>query len=189
MSAYEAPLKEILFALEEVAGLSEVAELPGYKEAGAETIAAIFEAAGTFSGEVLAPINKEGDRGCTFKDGQVTTAPGFRDPYQRFVADGWNAVAFDPEFGGQGMPWVVTTALQEIWNSGSLPFAACPMLTQAAVEALYHHGTEAQKAKYLPKLVSGEWTGTMNLTEPQAGTDLGAIRTRAEASRAVAERR
>ena len=180
MSAYEAPLKEILFALEEVAGLSEVAELPGYKEAGAETIAAIFEAAGTFSGEVLAPINKEGDRGCTFKDGQVTTAPGFRDAYQRFVADGWNAVAFDPEFGGQGMPWVVTTALQEIWNSGSVAFAACPMLTQAAVEALYHHGTEAQKAKYLPKLVSGEWTGTMNLTEPQAGTDLGAIRTRAE---------
>ena len=181
MSAYEAPLKEILFALDEVAGLPDIAKLPGYEEAGADTIAAIFEAAGIFSGEILAPINANGDKGCTLKDGKVTTAEGYRDAYRRFVADGWNAVAFDPAFGGQGMPWVVTTALQEIWNSGSVAFAACPMLTQAAVEAIYHHGTEAQKAKYLPKLISGEWTGTMNLTEAQAGTDLGAIRTRAEA--------
>jgi len=180
MSAYEAPLKEILFALNEVAGLPEIAKLPGYEEAGADTIAAIFEAAGTFSGEVLAPINRQGDKGCSLKDGKVTTAEGYRDAYQRFVADGWNAVAFDPAFGGQGMPWAVTTALQEIWNSGSVAFAACPMLTQAAVEAIFHHGTAVQKAKYLPKLVSGEWTGTMNLTEAQAGTDLGAIRTRAE---------
>ncbi|WP_374305790.1 acyl-CoA dehydrogenase [Ferrovibrio sp.] len=180
MSAYEAPLQDILFMLEEIAGLPEIATLPGYAEAGPETVAAIFEAAGIFSGEVLAPINKNGDKGCTFKDGKVTTPEGYRDAYQRFVADGWNAVAFDPAYGGQGMPWAITTALQEIWNGGSVAFAACPMLTQAAVEALYHHGTDAQKQKYLPKLVSGEWTGTMNLTEPQAGTDLGAIRTRAE---------
>ncbi len=180
MSAYDAPLQEILFTLEEIAGLSGIAGLPGYEEANAETVAAIFEAAGVFSSEVLAPINVNGDKGCTFKDGNVTTPKGYRDAYQRFVADGWNAVAFDPEYGGQGMPWAIVTALQEIWNSGSVAFAACPMLTQAAVEALYHHGTEAQKKKYLPKLVSGEWTGTMNLTEPQAGTDLGAIRTRAE---------
>lgn len=180
MSAYEAPLKEILFTLEEIAGLSEIATLPGYEEASADTVAAIFEAAGTFSGEVLAPINRQGDKGCVFKDGKVTTPEGYRDAYQRFVADGWNAVGFDPAYGGQGMPLAIVTALQEIWNGGSVAFAACPMLTQAAVEALYHHGTEAQKKKYLPKLVSGEWTGTMNLTEPQAGTDLGAIRTRAE---------
>ncbi|MBL8708492.1 MAG: acyl-CoA dehydrogenase [Rhodospirillaceae bacterium] len=180
MSAYEAPLKEILFTLEEIAGLGEIATLPGYEEAGPETIAAIFEAAGVFAGEVLAPINKNGDRGCQLKDGAVTTPEGYRDAYQRFVADGWNAVAFDPAYGGQGMPWAVTTALQEVWNSGSVAFAACPMLTQGAVEAIYHHGSEAQKAKYLPKLISGEWTGTMNLTEAQAGTDLGAIRTRAE---------
>ncbi len=180
MSAYEAPLKEILFTLEEIAGLPEIAKLPGYEEASPDTVAAIFEAAGTFSGEVLAPINKNGDKGCVFKNGTVTTPEGYRDAYQRFVADGWNAVGFDPAYGGQGMPWSIVTALQEIWNGGSVAFAACPMLTQAAVEALYHHGTEAQKKKYLPKLVSGEWTGTMNLTEPQAGTDLGAIRTRAE---------
>ncbi|WP_374653231.1 acyl-CoA dehydrogenase [Dongia sp.] len=180
MSAYDAPLKDILFMLEEIAGLPGIARLPGYEEAGPETVAAIFEAAGIFSGEVLAPINRNGDKGCTFKDGKVTTPEGYRDAYRRFVADGWNAVAFDPEYGGQGMPWAITTALQEIWNGGSVAFAACPMLTQAAVEALYHHGTEVQKKKYLPKLVSGEWTGTMNLTEPQAGTDLGAIRTRAE---------
>jgi alkylation response protein AidB-like acyl-CoA dehydrogenase len=180
MSAYEAPLKEILFTLEEIAGLPEIATLPGYEEASPETVAAIFEAAGVFAGEILAPINKNGDKGCVFKDGQVTTPAGYRDAYQRFVADGWNAVGFDPAYGGQGMPWAIVTALQEIWNGGSVAFAACPMLTQAAVEALYHHGTEAQKKKYLPKLVSGEWTGTMNLTEPQAGTDLGAIRTRAD---------
>ncbi len=179
MSAYDAPLREILFTLEEIAGLPQIATLPGYEEASPETVAAIFEAAGTFSSEVLAPINRNGDKGCVFKEGKVTTPEGYRDAYQRFIADGWNAVGFDPAYGGQGMPLSIVTALQEIWNSGSVAFAACPMLTQAAVEALYHHGTEAQKKKYLPKLVSGEWTGTMNLTEPQAGTDLGAIRTRA----------
>lgn len=180
MSGYEAPLADILFMLEEIAGLGEIAALPGYEEASPETIADILTAAGTFAGEVLGPINRNGDKGCVFKDGKVTTPAGYRDAYQRFVADGWNAVAFDPAYGGQGMPWVVTTALQEIWNGGSVAFAACPMLTQAAVEAIYHHGSDAQKAKYLPKLISGEWTGTMNLTEAQAGTDLGAIRTRAE---------
>ncbi|WP_374368660.1 acyl-CoA dehydrogenase [Dongia sp.] len=180
MSGYEAPLADILFMLEEIAGLGEIAALPGYEEASPETIADILTAAGTFAGEVLGPINRNGDKGCVFKDGKVTTPEGYRDAYQRFVADGWNAVAFDPEYGGQGMPWAVTTALQEIWNGGSVAFAACPMLTQAAVEAIYHHGSEAQRAKYLPKLISGEWTGTMNLTEAQAGTDLGAIRTRAE---------
>ena len=180
MSSYEAPLKDILFTLEAVAGLREISGLPGYEEASPETVADILAAAATFSGEVLAPINRNGDKGCKLKDGAVTTPEGYRDAYQRFIADGWNAVAFDPEYGGQGMPWVVTTALQEIWNSGSVAFAACPMLTQGAVEAIYHHGSEAQKKKYLPKLISGEWTGTMNLTEAQAGTDLGAIRTKAE---------
>lgn len=180
MSGYEAPLADILFTLEEVAGLGDIAKLPGYEEATPDTIADILAAAATFSGEVLAPINRNGDMGCTLKNGAVTTPAGYRDAYQRFIADGWNAVAFDPAYGGQGMPWVVTTALQEIWNSGSVAFAACPMLTQGAVEAIFHHGSEAQKKKYLPKLISGEWTGTMNLTEAQAGTDLGAIRTKAE---------
>ncbi|TDQ83338.1 hypothetical protein A8950_1624 [Dongia mobilis] len=181
MSGYEAPLADIQFTLESVAGLHDIAGLPGYGEATPDTVADILAAASTFAGEVLAPINRHGDRGCTLKDGAVTTPEGYRDAYQRFVADGWNAVAFDPEYGGQGMPWLLTTALQEIWNGGSVAFAACPMLTQGAVEAIQHHGSAAQKAKYLPKLVSGEWTGTMNLTEAQAGTDLGAIRTRAEA--------
>ena len=104
MSAYEAPLKEILFTLEEIAGLSEIATLPGYEEASPETVAAIFEAAGVFAGEILAPINKNGDKGCVFKDGQVTTPTGYRDAYQRFIADGWNAVGYDPAYRGQGMP-------------------------------------------------------------------------------------
>ncbi len=142
---------------------------------------AILEEAGKFASEVLAPLNAVGDReGCRLENGVVRTPTGSKEAYRGFAEGGWNAVAFDPDYGGQGMPWVLTSALQEIWNAADMAFSLCPLLTQGAIEALQLHGTPEQKSTYLPKMISGQWTGTMNLTEPQAGSDLGAIRTRAE---------
>ncbi|HVZ01346.1 MAG TPA: acyl-CoA dehydrogenase [Dongiaceae bacterium] len=180
MSDYQAPVADILFTLQTVAGLDELRTLPGYADATAETVEAILDAAGKLAGEVLAPLNAIGDRErLRFENGVVTTPPGFKDAYRQFAEGGWNAIAFDPEYGGQGMPWVLTSALQEMWNSANMAFALCPLLTQGAIEALQLHGTPEQKATYLPKMIAGTWSGTMNLTEPQAGSDLGAIRTTA----------
>jgi alkylation response protein AidB-like acyl-CoA dehydrogenase len=181
MSDYNAPVTDILFTMKAIAGLEDLAGLPGYADATPETVQAILEEAGKFAGAVLAPLNAVGDReGSRLENGVVRTPAGSKEAYQSFAAAGWNAVAFDPDYGGQGMPWVLTSALQEIWNAADMAFALCPLLTQGAIEALQFVGTPEQKATYLPKMISGEWTGTMNLTEPQAGTDLGAIRTRAE---------
>jgi alkylation response protein AidB-like acyl-CoA dehydrogenase len=181
MSEYQAPVPDILFTLETVARLDLLGKLPGYQDATPDTVQAILDEAGRFAGAVLAPLNAVGDRqGSRLENGAVRTPDGSAEAYRGFAEAGWNSIAFDPEYGGQGMPWAVTSALQEIWNSANMAFALCPLLTQGAIELLQAHGTPEQKRLYLPKLIAGSWTGTMNLTEPQAGSDLGAIRTRAE---------
>jgi alkylation response protein AidB-like acyl-CoA dehydrogenase len=181
MPIYTAPLAEIRFTLDHIAGLDAIAELPGYEEASRETCDAILEEAAKFATAVLAPLNAVGDQeGAKLVDGKVIVPTGAADAYRQFAEAGWNSVAFDPDYGGQGMPWALTTALQEIWNAANMAFALCPLLTQGAIEALQIHGSDAQKAKYLAPLIAGRWTGTMNLTEPQAGSDLGALKTRAE---------
>jgi len=181
MSQYCAPLAEMQFVLTELAGLEEVARLPGYEDATPDTVAAILEEAGKFARDVLDPLNVVGDReGATLgEDGTVTTATGFKDAYRQFCELGWNALAKDPAFGGQGMPHVVAAAVDEMWCASNLSFELCPMLTNGAIEAIERNGSDALKQTYLERMVSGQWTGTMNLTEPQAGSDLAAVRTKA----------
>ena len=181
MSEYVAPLKDIRFVMQELAGLDQVVALPGCEEASPDVIDAILDEAAKFAGAVLSPLNRVGDReGAKWKDTVVTTSPGFKEAYRQFVDNGWNGLGCDPEFGGQGLPKLLSTAVSEMWKAANHAFSLCPMLTQGAIEALMIAGTEAQKAAYLPNLVSGEWTGTMNLTEPSAGSDLAAVRSRAE---------
>jgi len=167
--------------MQSLAGLDQVVALPGYEEASPDVVDAILEEAARFSGEVLSPLNRVGDtNGAKWKDTVVTTSPGWKEAYGQFVENGWNGLGCDPEFGGQGLPNLISTAVSEMWKAANHAFSLCPMLTQGAIEALMIAGTDAQKAAYLPKLVSGEWTGTMNLTEPSAGSDLAAVRSRAE---------
>jgi alkylation response protein AidB-like acyl-CoA dehydrogenase len=181
MSEYVAPLKDMQFALDELAGLADVARLPGCEEAAPDVVAAILEEAGKFAGGVLSPLNRVGDReGARWQDKAVTLPAGFADAYRQFVGGGWNGLGCNPDHGGQGLPKVVAAAVQEMWNSANMAFALCPLLTLGAIEAIELTGSPEQKARYLPRMVAGEWTGTMNLTEPQAGSDLAAIRTRAE---------
>ncbi len=181
MSAYTAPLKDMKFVLKELAGLSEVAKLPGYGEATPDTVDAILEEAAKFAGGVLDPLNHSGDEeGSTWKDGAVTTPKGFKEAYRKYVEGGWGALPFEAEWGGHGLPKLVATAVEEMLTSSNMSFSLCPLLTQGAIHALELCGTEAQKKRYLPKMISGEWTGTMNLTEPQAGSDLALVRTKAE---------
>jgi 3-(methylthio)propanoyl-CoA dehydrogenase len=177
---YTAPLADMRFALREVAGLSGVAALPGYEHATDDTIDAVLEEAGKLAGNGLAPLNREGDKvGAKLENGVVRTAPGFAAIYKEFVEGGWNSLPFDPEFGGQGMPWLLATAVQEMWQAANMGFGLVLLLNQGAIDAIHHHGSDEQKAAYLPKMISGEWTGTMNLTEPQAGSDLGQLKSRA----------
>ena len=177
---YTAPLADMRFALREVAGLSGVAALPGYEHATDDTIDAVLEEAGKLAGNGLAPLNREGDKvGARLENGVVRTAPGFAAIYKEFVEGGWNSLPFDPEFGGQGMPWLLATAVQEMWQAANMGFGLVLLLNQGAIDAIHHHGSEEQKATYLPRMISGEWTGTMNLTEPQAGSDLGQLKSRA----------
>jgi alkylation response protein AidB-like acyl-CoA dehydrogenase len=177
---YTAPLADMRFALREVAGLSGVAALPGYEHATDDTIDAVLEEAAKLAGNGLAPLNREGDKvGARLENGVVRTAPGFAAIYKEFVEGGWNSLPFDPEFGGQGMPWLLATTVQEMWQAANMGFGLVLLLNQGAIDAIHHHGSEAQKAAYLPKMISGEWTGTMNLTEPQAGSDLGQLKSRA----------
>jgi len=176
---YKAPVRDLQFALEAAADFDALAKyFPGVD---AETVAAVLEGAGVLSAEVLAPLNRAGDReGARFENGRVRTAPGFAEAYREFARGGWNGLSADPAHGGQGLPKALEIAVFEMVQAANMAFGLCPMLTLAAIEALSLHGTDRQKALYLPKLVSGEWTGTMNLTEPQSGSDLGAITTRAE---------
>jgi len=179
--SYTAPVKDMLFVMKELAGLEQVAALPGYDDAGYETAQAVLEEAAKFNGEVLAPLNREGDKNPSFwHDGEVTTTPGFKEAFKQFAQAGWQGVIHPQEYDGQGLPKVIATACIEMLNAANLSFALCPLLTDGAIEALLTAGSEAQRELYVKKLISGEWTGTMNLTEPQAGSDLALVRTRAE---------
>jgi 3-(methylthio)propanoyl-CoA dehydrogenase len=180
MSTYEAPLRDMHFVICELAGLDQVTALPGWQETDEEVVNAILQEASRFASEVLTPLNRVGDQaGVIWKDGNVIMAPGFREAYQSYIDTGWNRLGFEPEYGGQAIPSLVGAAVQEMWKSANLAFSACFQLTQGAIEALLLRGTDDQKKKFLPKMVEGRWTGTMNLTEPQAGSDLAAVRTRA----------
>ncbi len=181
MSHYAAPIRDMQFVMRELAGLQEVQKLPGCEEVSTDLVDAILDEASKFATGILAPLNKTGDvEGAKWSHGEVTTAPGWREAYRQFTEAGWTALPCDPDFGGQGLPKLVATAVMEMWKASNMAFSLCPMLTGGAIEALMLRGSDEQKAMYLPKMVSGEWTGTMNLTEPQAGSDLAAVRTRAE---------
>jgi 3-(methylthio)propanoyl-CoA dehydrogenase len=180
MIPYSPPLADMRFALDELAGLSEIARLPGCEQASADLVDAVLEEAAKLARDVLAPLNDVGDRErARLENGVVRTPPGFKEAYRRYAEGGWNALPFEPAHGGQGLPVALSTAILEMWNSANMGFALCPLLNIGAVELLQAHGSAAQKETYLAKMVSGEWTGTMNLTEPQAGSDVGALRTRA----------
>lgn len=180
MASYTAPLRDMRFVLTELAGLAGISRLPGYAEVTPDLVDTVLEAAGKFAADVLAPLNQSGDQeGLKFDDGAVTTPKGFKQAYERFVADGWNALALPPEFGGQGLPQLVSAPVQEMWQAANMSYALCSLLTQGAVEALLLTGSAELKKRFLPKMISGEWTGTMNLSEPQAGSDLAAVRCRA----------
>ncbi|MBL8485564.1 MAG: acyl-CoA dehydrogenase [Rhodocyclaceae bacterium] len=180
MSIYFAPYKDMLFVMRELAGLDKVSALPGFEDATPDTVEVILDEAGKFATEVLAPINASGDEeGARWADKAVTMPKGFKEAYQQFVEAGWNGVACNPEHGGQGLPKLVAAAVQETWKSSNMAFSLCPLLTLGAIEALELYGSPEQKDMYLPNMIQGTWTGTMNLTEPQAGSDLAAVRTRA----------
>jgi alkylation response protein AidB-like acyl-CoA dehydrogenase len=180
MSQYVAPLKDMRFVLNEMADLGEVAKLPGYEDASPETVDAILEEASKFATEVLDPLNYSGDQeGSVWNDGRVTTPKGFKDAYKQYAEGGWPALPFEAALGGQGLPKLVATAVEEIITSANMSFSLCPLLTQGAVHALELAGSDALKKTYLQNMISGRWTGTMNLTEPQAGSDLALVRTKA----------
>src|SRR5688572_393661 len=178
MSTYNAPLKDMQFVLRELVGLSEISALPGWQDATPELADAVLAEAAKFAREVLDPLNRTGDEhGARFSHGKVTLPEGYADAYSKFVEAGWNSLSGDPEYGGQGLPHVVSSAVQEMWNSANMAFCLAPMLTSGVLEALKHHASPEQQALYAPRLITGEWCGTMNLTEPQAGSDLSAVRT------------
>jgi alkylation response protein AidB-like acyl-CoA dehydrogenase len=179
--SYVAPVKDMLFCMKELAGLESVAQLPGFEDAGLETAQAVLEECARFNEGVVAPLNFEGDKHPPlWKDGQVTTSTGFKSAFKQFGEGGWQGLQHPAEFGGQGLPKTIGAACIEMLNSANLSFALCPLLTDSAIEALLTAGTAQQRSTFVPKMISGEWTGTMNLTEPQAGSDLALVRTRAE---------
>ena len=179
--SYTAPVKDMLFVMKELAALEDIAKLPGFEDANLDTAQAVLEESAKLCGEVLAPLNLEGDRNpSSWKDGKVTATPGFAEAFRQFSEGGWQGVQHPLDYEGQGLPKLIATPCVEMLNASNLSFALCPLLTDGAIEALLTAGTEAQKQAYVPRLISGEWTGTMNLTEPQAGSDLALVRTRAE---------
>lgn len=178
---FKAPLKDMMFTLEHLADLPAVAALPGLAEAGVDTASAVLDECARFNEDIVAPLNRTGDmQPATLADGVVTTTPGFREAFEQFGAGGWQGIQHPEAFGGAGLPKLIATPCIELLNAANLSFALCPLLTDGAIEALLTAGTDAQKQAYVPKLISGEWTGTMNLTEPQAGSDLSMVRSRAE---------
>ena len=179
--SYIAPVKDMLFNMAHLGGLEQIAQMPAFEDAGLETAQAVLEECAKLNESVLVPLNWEGDKNPSyFKDGQVHTTPGFKEAYTQYIEGGWQGLQHPPAFGGQGLPKTIGAACGEILNSANMSFALCPLLTDGAIEALLTAGSDELKATYLHKLVSGEWTGTMNLTEPQAGSDLSMVRSRAE---------
>ena len=179
--SYTAPLKDMLFNIEHLARIDQIAEIPGFEDAGLDTAQAVLEECAKLNEGVLAPLNFEGDKNpSSWKDGVVTTTPGFKDAFRQYGEGGWQGLQHPTDFGGQGLPKTIGAACIEMTNSANMSFALCPLLTDGAIEALLTAGSDALKATYLEKLVTGQWTGTMNLTEPQAGSDLALVRTRAE---------
>ena len=180
MSDYKAPTDDMLFVLEHIADLSDLAKRQGYEHADLETVGGVLGDAARFMEEQLAPLNRKGDEeGVTVRNDQVFHPEGFADAYDRFVDAGWNGISMDEGHGGGGMPWCVGLAVQEMMTAANMSFSLCPLLTQGAIDAISHHADETLQEIYLPKMISGEWSGTMNLTEPQAGSDVGALTTKA----------
>jgi alkylation response protein AidB-like acyl-CoA dehydrogenase len=180
MGEYAAPLKDMRFVLHHVVGLDQVNTLAGWEDVTADVVDAILDEAAKFAGEVLSPLNAPGDRaGAQWKDGAVATPPGFKAAYLQYSGAGWNNILSPTKYGGQGLPHLIATPVEEMWGAANLAFKLCPMLTQGAIEAIHHVGPDAVREKFLPNMVSGKWTGTMNLTEPQAGSDLSLVRTKA----------
>jgi alkylation response protein AidB-like acyl-CoA dehydrogenase len=178
---YRAPVKDMLFCMQELAGLDAVAKLPGFEDVDADTAQAVLEECAKFNEGIVAPLNTDGDvHPSSFERGGVATTPGFKQAFRQFAEGGWQGLQHPPEFGGQGLPKTIGAACIEMLNSANLSFALCPLLTDGAIEALLTAGSPEQQQTYLPKMIDGSWTGTMNLTEPQAGSDLAAVRTRAE---------
>ena len=179
MSAYQAPLRDMQFVLHELAGIDEVSKLPGFEDT-LDVVDSILEEAGSFATGVLDPLNRTADKeGCTWTDGEVTTPKGFKEAYKKFADAGWIGLPVPPEYGGQGLPQLLLGPTLEMWNASNIGFANGPLLNQGAIEAIELVGSDEQKKKWIPNLVSGKWTGTMNLTEPQAGSDLAQVRTKA----------
>src|SRR5665213_2698769 len=179
MAMYRAPLRDMSFVLRELAGIDDIAKLPGFEET-VEVLDSVLAEAAAFAAHVLDPLNAAGDRaGCTWKDGEVSTPAGFKDAYRQFAQAGWIGLPVATEYGGQGLPHVLLGAVLEMWNGANVGFANGPLLNGGAIEAIELVGSEEQKQTYIPRLVSGEWAGTMCLTEPQAGSDLAAVRTTA----------
>ena len=179
--SYLAPLKDMLFNIKYLAGIDQIAQLPGFEDAGFDTAQAVLEEAAKFNESVVSPLNWEGDKNpSSWHDGKVTATPGFKEAFEQFVQGGWQGLQHPVDYGGQGLPKTIGASCGEMQNSASISFALCPLLTDGAIEALLTAGSDELKAIYLENLVSGKWTGTMNLTEPQAGSDLAAVRTRAE---------
>ena len=184
MPHYVPPIQDLQFVLTEVAELDQICALPGFADADPDLIGAILEEAGKFASEILAPLNRVGDtEGSRLENDAVRTPEGWKEAYRRFTEGGWTSLLFDSQYGGQGLPRVVGAAVQEMWDAANMSFGLCPMLTQTAAEVISLAGTAEQKEIYLGRLVRGEWTGTMNLTEPQAGSDLSAVRTQAVAAK------
>ena len=178
---FKAPVQDMLFTMQHVAGLEQVASLPGLEDAGMDSASAILQECARFNEEVIAPLNAVGDEHHPrWDNGKVTTSPGFRDAFGQFAAGGWQGVQHPTEFGGAGLPKLIATPCMEMCNAANLSFALCPMLTDGAIEALLTAGSDELQQQYIAKMVSGEWTGTMNLTESQAGSDLSMVRSKAE---------
>jgi len=181
MSDYAAPLREMRFVLNEIAGIDAINDLPGYGEATPDLVDAVLEEAGKLASGVLAPLNRVGDeQGSRLENGVVRNPDGFSEAHAQFVEAGWGGLAFDPEYGGQGLPFLLSAPLGEMWASANMAYSLLPLLTQGATDLIHHHGSDEQKQTYVEKMVTGQWSGTMNLTEPQAGSDVGAVKTKAE---------
>ena len=181
MSDYTAPIQDMQFNIDEIARLDSISKLPGFEDATPDLVEAVLEQAGVLANEVFSPLNQPGDEhGTRIENGAVVSPPGYEEAYRQFVENGWQGIGKSTAIDGQGLPFLVHSAVAEMWYASNMAFALCPLLTAGAIEAIEIHANPELRALYLPKMISGEWSGTMNLTEPQAGTDLAAIRTRAE---------